>query len=303
MGVVIIPVRGICLGCCLGRGGGSRRLPRCGLAVHLVQVIAVLAIGRLSRGTAGDIGPGLINGGGLIIPFHGGPGNLHQGLHQVPLAVGIGVIVGLHIDAVTDDVTLGVVIALGHSPGGIGENGLGHAVEEQRLQRLAVQGLVKDLGRLLHHRQVRLGTGIGGAVLGNPVGHAHAVRHGVVIPGIGSQLALFHPRPAEEEGHGLLVGHGLVRLPGDREFQVRRILGQLSPGHNRGGRSRRHPILRLHRHSRGDQRQGHHQRQKQASDSFLHLITFFLTSQFSSYAQACHPHRTRRGKRGDLNDT
>lgn len=52
VGVVIIPVRGICLGCCLGRGGGSRRLPRCGLAVHLVQVIAVLAIGRLSRGTA-----------------------------------------------------------------------------------------------------------------------------------------------------------------------------------------------------------------------------------------------------------
>ena len=227
MGVIVVPLRGVGLGGHFFGGGLPHGGAGLGLAVELGDVIALLAVRHIAGGTAGDVGPGLIDGGGLIVPLHGGPGELHQGLHQVQLAVVVGVVVGFHVDEEPDDVAVGVVIALFHRAGGEGEDGLGHAVHEQGLSGLAVEGIIEHLGGLLHHRQVGLGAGGRGAVILNAVGHAHAVGHGVVVSGVGAQLALLHPCPAEQVGHSLLVGDRLVRLPGDWEGQVRAVGSQL----------------------------------------------------------------------------
>ena len=263
--VVIIPLGGVGLGSHFLCGGLPHRGAGLGLAVELGDVVTLLTIGGGAGGAAGDVGPGLIDGGGLIVPLHGGPGELHQGLHQVQLAVVVGVVVGLHVDEEADDVAVGVVVALLHRAGGIGEDGLGHAVHEQGLHGVAVEGVIEHLGGLLHHSQVPLGAGGGGAVAVDAVGHAHAVGHGVVVSGVGAQLALFHARPAEQVGHGLLVGDGLVGLPGDREGQVGAVLGQLAPGD--GG-----VRVLLRGQGRGDQGQGQRQHQEQGGDSFLHLF-------------------------------
>ena len=271
VGVIVVPLRGVGLGGHFFGGGLPHGGAGLGLAVELGDVIALLAVRHIAGGTAGDVGPGLIDGGGLIVPLHGSPGELHQGLHQVQLAVVVGVVVGFHVDEEPDDVAVGVVIALFHRAGGEGEDGLGHAVHKQGLSGLAVEGIIEHLGGLLHHRQVGLGAGGRGAVILNAVGHAHAVGHGVVVSGVGAQLALLHPCPAEQVGHSLLVGDRLVRLPGDWEGQVRAVGSQLPPGDRRAG------VFALHSHGRGNQRQRQCQHQEQNGEVTFHwILTFFL---------------------------
>ena len=271
VGVIVVPLRGVGLGGHFFGGGLPHGGAGLGLAVELGDVIALLAVRHIAGGTAGDVGPGLIDGGGLIVPLHGGPGELHQGLHQVQLAVVVGVVVGFHVDEEPDDVAVGVVIALFHRAGGEGEDGLGHAVHKQGLSGLAVEGVIEHLGGLLHHCQVALGAGGGGRIALDAVGHTHAVGHGVVVSGVGAQLALFHARPAEQVGHSLLVGDRLVRLPGDWEGQVRAVGSQLPPGDRRAG------VFALHSHGRGNQRQRQCQHQEQNGEVTFHwILTFFL---------------------------
>ena len=198
--IVIIPVGGI--GVSSGFHGGSltKRSTGFGLCIELRHVIAVFrVIAHAAVGAAGDVGTGLIDGSSLIVALRSSAGHLHQSLHQIQLAVIIGIVVGLHIDTVTDDVAVLIAVSLFHSAGGKGEDRLGHAVDKQRLMCAAVlhSALQRLIAIAVHQfAQERRRKGFVCIVLilvqhSKAVGQSHTV-------GLAAQLAVIHASGLEQ---------------------------------------------------------------------------------------------------------
>ena len=258
-GVVVVPVGGLGLRSGLRGGGDAFGNALGGGGVEVVDVEVRLSIvAHAPVGAAGDVGPGLVDGGGFVVAFRGGLGDLDQSLHQVQLAVAIGIVVGLHVDAVTGDVAGLVAVAGGDGARGVGENGLGHAVDEE--------GFLLFGGLVIHQSLIavafqesghpRLGAGLvgAGAVL---IQHAQAVRQGHAV-GIAAQLAVLQPGEGKQRPQDGAQGLGLAVLG------LQAVSGQVGVG-DKGAASR---VIRGQ--GRRDDGEGQSQCQQECQQSLSH---------------------------------
>ena len=258
-GVVVVPVGGLGLRGGLRGGGDAFGNALGGGGVEVVDVEVRLSIvAHAPVGAAGDVGPGLVDGGGFVVAFRGGLGDLDQSLHQVQLAVAIGIVVGLHVDAVTGDVAGLVAVAGGDGARGVGENGLGHAVDEEGF--LLFGGLVNHQSLIAVAFQEsghpRPGAGLvgAGAVL---IQHAQAVRQGHAV-GIAAQLAVLQPGEGKQRPQDGAQGLGLAVLG------LQAVGGQVRVG-DKGAASR---VIRGQ--GRRDDGEGQSQCQQECQQSFSH---------------------------------
>ena len=251
--------------------------PRGWLAVKGVHIIAVgRSLCPAPSGTAGDVRTGLVDGSSLIVALRSSAGHLHQSLHQIQLAVAVGIVVGLHIDAVTDDVACIIAVSLFHSAGGKGEDGLSHAVDKQRrmcaavfqcanqcLVALAVNQIAQDVPRadlvcivivLIQHSKA--------------VGQSHAVR-------IAAQLAVFHASHVEQHPQSLTQIHNRIACG-----VLHAVGGEVRIGH--GGVVVRFPDGVCRCGNRQGQGRRQQERQKSLSD---HAYTTFFLFQFYRFAE------------------
>ena len=269
--IQVIPVSGICCGSGLFRSGGidgrarGRRIVH-GVNVEIAGIVQAILIAVEIR-AAGDVRAGLVDGSSLVVALRSSAGYLHQSLHQVQLAVTVGVVVGLHIDTVTDDVAVLIAVSLFHSAGGKGEDGLGHAVDEQRLPLIAGQCVNQCLVALTGHQfaQERRRKGFLCIMLvlvqhSKAVGQSHTV-------GIAAQLAVIHASGLEQHPQSLTQIHGCIACG-----VLHAIGGEVRIGH--GGVAVRFPdgVCRC------GNRQGHRRRQQERQKSLSDhaYITFFL---------------------------
>ena len=270
--IPVIPVSGICGSSGLFRSGGTDGLARGrrivhGLNVEIAGIVQVILIAVKLR-AAGDVRTGLVDGSSLVVALRSSAGHLHQSLHQIQLAVTVGVVVGLHIDTVTDDVAVLIAVSLFHSAGGKGEDGLGHAVDEQRLMCAAV--LHSALQRLIAIAVHQFGQEFLRADLvcivlilvqhSKAVGQSHTV-------GIAAQLAVIHASGPEQHSQSLPQIHGCIVC------RILRAVGsEIRIGH--GGVAVRFPDGVCRCGNRQGQRRRQQERQKSLSDHAY--ITFFL---------------------------
>ena len=248
-----------------GRGGpGGHACRR--LAVELGDVIALAAevlAGVHAGVAAGDVRARLIDGGRLVVALHRCARDLHERLYEVELAVIVGVVVGLDIDAVADDVALGVAVALRHFAGRVGEDGLGHAVHVQRLQLVRVQRVIHLVGDRLHLAVSR--ERAGGVGVGVRVDHAHAARLRQIVIRERAELLLGHARPQQQCTH--CVRYGQFRVFACAVGDERSAVDVCQIGIRHGGCA----AAVVHGECRaGQKRQHHDQRQQQSQDSPLH---------------------------------
>ena len=270
--IPVIPVSGICGSSGLFRSGGTDGLARGrrivhGLNVEIAGIVQVILIAVKLR-AAGDVGTGLVDGSSLVVALRSSAGHLHQSLHQIQLAVTVGIVVGLHIDAVTDDVAVLIAVSLFHSAGGKGEDGLGHAVDEQRLMCAAV--LHSALQRLIAIAVHQFGQEFLRADLvcivlilvqhSKAVGQSHTV-------GIAAQLAVIHASGLEQHPQSLTQIHGCIVCG-----VLHAVGGEVRIGH--GGVAVRFPDGVCRCGNRQGQRRRQQERQKSLSDHAY--ITFFL---------------------------
>ena len=109
------------------------------LHIQIVQVIALIALGIIDAASlaviraAGDVRTCIIDGRSLILALSGSTGKLHQSLYEIELAIAVGVVVGLNVNRVADDVALIIAVAvLGRNAACVRENRLCHTAYEQR---------------------------------------------------------------------------------------------------------------------------------------------------------------------------
>ena len=247
-----------------GRGGaGGHALAR--LAVELGDVIALAAevlAGVHAGVAAGDVRARLVDGGRLVVALHRCARDLHERLDEVELAVVVGVVVGLDIDAVADDVALVVAVALRDLAGRVREDGLRHAVHVQRLQLVRVQRVIHLVGDRLHLAVSR--ERAGGIGVGVRIDHAHAARLRQIVIRERAELLLGHARPQQQCAH--CVRYGQFGVFACAVGDERSAVDVCQIGIRHGGRA---AVVDGERRA-GQKRQHHDQRQQQSQDSPLH---------------------------------
>ena len=263
--VPVVPVGTVGSSCRVrGRGGaGGHALVR--LAVELGDVIALAAevlAGVHALVAAGDVRARLVDGGRLVVALHRCARDLHERLDEVELAVVVGVVVGLDIDAVADDVALVVAVALRDLAGRVGEDGLRHTVHVQRLQLVGVQRVIHLVGDRLHlavsrERAGRVGVGV-------RVDHAHAAGLSQIVIRERAELLLGHARPQQQCTH--CVRYGQFRVFACAVGDERSAVDVCQIGIRHGGCA---AVVHGERRA-GQKRQHHDQRQQQSQDSPLH---------------------------------
>ena len=94
----------------------------------------------------------------MIIPLLScSTGNLHQSLYEIELAIAVGVVVGLDVNRVADDVAVNVAVAvLGRNAARIRKNRLCNAVYEQRFT-VFDRGFQTNLGCFALHSSLFIG--------------------------------------------------------------------------------------------------------------------------------------------------
>ena len=107
--------------------------------VQAIQVVAqiTLLIGELAVvaviRAAGDVRTCIIDGRSLVLALSSSTGKLHQSLYEIELTIAVGVVVGLDVNRVADDVALIIAVAvLGRNAARVREDRLCNAVYEQR---------------------------------------------------------------------------------------------------------------------------------------------------------------------------
>ena len=206
--IVIIPILRVGILCMSHGGSAVLRLTGISRPVQ-IHLLALLAIRNDRAGGAGNIGAGLHQNAGLILALDSRAGHLHQGLDQVQLAVAVGIKVRLHIHGETDNVAIFVAV-IRQLTGGIGEDGLGHAVEEQGLTVIDRCLQCGELTARCQLLQLFQGAGIGAVV--TLAQQAHALSHGQVIVGIVAQLLSLQACDLHQAGKSLQHGELLVRI-------------------------------------------------------------------------------------------
>ena len=273
--IPVIPVSGICGSSGLFRSGGTDGLARGrrivhGLNVEIAGIVQVILIAVKLR-AAGDVRTGLVDGSSLIVALRSSAGHLHQSLHQIQLAVAVGVVVGLHIDTVTDDVAVLIAVSLFHSAGGKGEDGLGHAVDKQRLMCAAV--LHSALQRLIAIAVHQFGQEFLCAdlvcIVIVLIQHCKAVGQSHTV-GLAAQLAVFHVGGEEQHMQDLAQRQGFIACG-----VLHAVGGEVRIGH--GGVAVRFPDGVCRCGNRQGQRRRQQERQESLSD---HAYTTFFLFQF-----------------------
>ena len=167
--------------------------------VQAIQVIAqiTLLIGELAVITviraAGDVRTRVHDGCKLVIirVHSGSTGNLHQSLYQIELAIAVGVVVGLNVNRVADDVALIIAVAvLGRNAARVRKNRLCHTVYEQRFTVLYCITQVNSLRAICHRVQRFQRAGCGTVEL--VVDDAYALRHSDVVAVAARELRFLH---------------------------------------------------------------------------------------------------------------
>ena len=109
------------------------------LHIQIVQVIALIALGIIDAASlaviraAGDVRTCIIDGRSLVLALSGSTGKLHQSLYEIELAIAVGIVIGLNVNRVADDVALIVAVAvLGRNAARVRKNRLCHTAYEQR---------------------------------------------------------------------------------------------------------------------------------------------------------------------------
>ena len=242
VGADVPPLGGLGVGRVLHGGGPVGRLVGLACSVELAHVKLVGALeiaGLVHVGAARDVGTSLVDGGSLVVATGGGERQLDDGLDHVLVAVTIGVVVGLDPDAVANGLGVGVgVLVLVHVTRGEGEDGLGLAVEEQRLLHGSVSG-----GLELADVVLGLDDEVAGgsrAKVGVVVDQAHADGEATVVLGgvVGQVLGKVDAADDQIECVGDAGLRGLVAV-GDVKTKGDLDVGDangLVVGLNRGGR-------------------------------------------------------------------
>ena len=167
------------------------------LHIQIVQVIALIAIGIIDAASlaviraAGDVRTCIIDGRSLVLALCGSTGKLHQRLYEIELAIAVGVVVGLNVNRVADDVALIVAVAvLGRNAACVRENRLCNAVYEQRSAVLYCIAQVNSCCAVCHRVQLFQRAGCGTVEL--VICDAYALRHSDVVAVAARELRFLH---------------------------------------------------------------------------------------------------------------
>ena len=167
--------------------------------VQAIQVIAqiTLLIGELAViaviRAAGDVRTCVHNGCKIVIipVLSCSTGNLHQSLYQIKLAITVGVVVGLDVNRVADDVAVIVAVAvLGRNAARVRKNRLCNAVYEQRSAVLYCIAQVNSCRAGCHRVQLFQRAGCGTVEL--VICDAYALRHSDVVAVAARELRFLH---------------------------------------------------------------------------------------------------------------
>ena len=201
-GVPVVPICAVCVRGGLRGGCAACRSACCRLAVELGNVIALAAeifAGAHGIVAAGDVGASFVDGSCLVVALDCRTWNLNNGLDEVELAVIVGVVVGLDVYAVADDVAVGIAVAGLDRTGGVREYGLSHTVHVKRLELIGMQCVVHGVGNCLHLTVSVKGAGRVGVGIGTD--HAHAASQSKIVGREGAELLFAHARPKQQCAH------------------------------------------------------------------------------------------------------
>ena len=121
----------------------------------------------------------------------GSTGKLHQSLYEIELAIAVGVVVGLNVNRVADDVALIVAVAvLGRNAARVRKNRLCHTVYEQRSAVLYCIAQVNSCRAVFHRVQLFQRAGCGTVEL--VICDAYALRHSDVVAVAARELRFLH---------------------------------------------------------------------------------------------------------------
>ena len=269
--VPVIPIVRVCVCNRGGRGVGAGRRTRCGLVIHAVEIVLAVHIGGRAGGAAGDVRTRFVNGRNLQAVEHL-VRELDQRLDEVELAVAVGVVVGLNINAEADNTG----VAVGLRRVGILKDRLRNAVHEQGLPDVLVHGVIERLHILEHGVELVHRAKLGGGPL-DVLGQADALRHGVIVVGIGAELRFLHAGIEKQKTSRFLLRNARC---GFRRF-LNRHGDCFVALHLRADRCQiallevLFPVINSQ--CRGEQRQSHHHDQEKNCESLFHdLLAFFL---------------------------
>ena len=167
------------------------------LHIQIVQVIFLIALGIIDAASlaviraAGDVRTCIIDGRSLVLALCGSTGKLHQRLYEIELAIAVGVVVGLDVNRVADDVAVNVAVAvLGRNTACVRENRLCHTVYEQRSAVLYCIAQVNSCRAVFHRVQLFQRAGCGTVEL--VICDANALRHSDVVAVAARELRFLH---------------------------------------------------------------------------------------------------------------
>ena len=167
------------------------------LHIQIVQVIFLIALGIIDAASlaviraAGDVRTCIIDGRSLVLALCGSTGKLHQRLYEIELAIAVGVVVGLDVNRVADDVAVNVAVAvLGRNTACVRENRLCHTVYEQRSAVLYCIAQVNSCRAVFHRVQLFQRAGCGTVEL--VICDAYALRHSDVVAVAARKLRFLH---------------------------------------------------------------------------------------------------------------
>ena len=155
----------------------------------LIGELAVIAVIRAAR----NIRTCVHNGCKIVIipVLSCSTGNLHQSLYQIKLAITVGVVVGLDVNRVADDVALIIAVAvLGRNAARVWKNRLCHTVYEQRSAVLYCIAQVNSCRAVFHRVQLFQRAGCGTVEL--VICDAYALRHSDVVAVAARELRFLH---------------------------------------------------------------------------------------------------------------
>ena len=167
------------------------------LHIQIAQVIALIAIGIIDAASlaiiraAGDVRTCIIDGRSLVLALCGSTRKLHQRLYEIELAIAVGVVVGLNVNRVADDVAVIVAVAvLGRNAARVRKNRLCHTVYEQRSAVLYCIAQVNSCRAVCHRVQLFQRAGCGTVEL--VICDANALRHSDVVAVAARELRFLH---------------------------------------------------------------------------------------------------------------
>ena len=193
----IVPL--VCFSLCSSLHGAcfALSLTRIRLCIQTVQVVAqiILLIGELAViaviRAAGDVRTCIIDGRSLVLALSGSTGKLHQSLYEIELSIAVGIVIGLNVNRVADDVALIVAVAvLGRNAARVRKNRLCHTVYEQRSAVLYCIAQVNSCRAVCHRVQLFQRAGCGTVEL--VICDANALRHSDVVAVAARELRFLH---------------------------------------------------------------------------------------------------------------